>query len=115
MFEERIKEIYKSVKTKYLFSKEELSIKKDVNLKKILSKNLKFKSSHSGKRCFILGNGPSLKTDNLKCLEDEFVFTVNQIARHPDFKYIKPNYHFWADPLFFNIDKNKETKLYFAK
>ena len=73
---------------------------------KLLLRNKSFKSIHLGKRCFILGNGPSLKTEKLSCLHDEFVFTVNQAARLPDFNLLKSNYHFWADPNFFKINKN---------
>lgn len=73
----------------------------------LISQNSKYKDMHKGKRCFILGNGPSLNLEKLSLLEDEFVFSVNQISRHKEFKHIKPNYHFWADPVFFNITKDK--------
>lgn len=92
-------------------------IKRDINFRKLchqhieyeraLKANARFSGIHKGERCFILGNGPSLKEENLKLLENEYVFTVNQVSRHADFKWIKPNYHFWADPNFFVIDKNK--------
>ena len=94
----------------YIKSFLSLQIKhKDWNM--LLKENEKYKGKHKGERCFILGNGPSLKTDDLKELENEFVFSVNQIARHPDFEYIKPTYHFWADPNFFEIDENKSEDL----
>lgn len=69
--------------------------------------NRKFCHLHNGERCFILGNGPSLKTQDLSVLENEYVFTVNQIARHQDFEKLKTNYHFWVDPNFFSIDPDK--------
>ena len=77
----------------------------------VLNENKQYKDKHKGERCFILGNGPSLKTDDLKKLEDEFVFSVNQIARHPDFEHIKPTYHFWADENFFVVDETKPEDL----
>lgn len=77
----------------------------------VLSKNKTLKNIHNGERCFILGNGPSLKTEDLKTLENEFVFSVNQISRHQDFEYIKPTYHFWADANFFDIDENNPEDL----
>lgn len=67
----------------------------------LIQNNQKFKNIHCGQRCFILGNGPSVKSENLELLKDEYVFTVNQAARMPDFKSLRTNYHFWADPLFF--------------
>lgn len=43
----------------------------------------------------------------LSLLENEVVFTCNQISRNPEFSKIKTNYHFWADPMFFKMDENK--------
>ena len=34
---------------------------------------------HQGERCFIIGNGPSLKDTNLTRLKDEFTFGLNRI------------------------------------
>lgn len=34
---------------------------------------------HHGKRCFIVGNGPSLKADDLTMLKDEYCFAANRI------------------------------------
>lgn len=72
-----------------------------------LKKNEVYKNKHKGERCFILGNGPSLKTEDLKLLANEYVFSVNQFARYSDFEYVKPTYHFWADRVFFDIDESK--------
>lgn len=97
---------------RYYTNKNKLLIKKIVrnnpNVKSICENNI-FKNLHKGERCFILGNGPSLNSQDLTLLENEYVFTVNQISRHKDFEYIKPTYHFWADPIFFHLDPiNKE-------
>lgn len=73
----------------------------------IVALNIRFKGMHQGKRCFILGNGPSLKDEDLSVLQDEYTFTVNQFSRYPDFKKVKTNYHFWADPAFFEIDPSR--------
>ena len=37
------------------------------------------KNIHKGKRCFIIGNGPSLKKTDVSKLEDEFTFGMNRI------------------------------------
>lgn len=37
------------------------------------------KDVHSGKRCFIIGNGPSLKNTDLTLLKDEITFGMNRI------------------------------------
>ena len=75
--------------------------------RELLRRNEQYKNKFKGERCFILGNGPSLKTDDLSLLKNEYVFTVNQSVRLPQFKDIKSNFHFWADENFFKIDKNK--------
>jgi Protein of unknown function DUF115 len=38
-----------------------------------------FKNAHRGERCFILGNGPSLKQTDLAKLKGEFTFGMNRI------------------------------------
>lgn len=67
----------------------------------LLAGNTRFKDIHKGKRCFILGNGPSLRDQDLSLLADEITFTVNKITYMEGFESIKSNYHFWADPSFF--------------
>lgn len=37
------------------------------------------KDIHRGRRCFIIGNGPSLKQTDLKRLKDEYTFGMNRI------------------------------------
>lgn len=66
--------------------------------------NKELKDTHKGERCFVFGNGPSAKDLDLSLFKNEFVFTVNQIARNPHFSEMKTNVHFWADPNFFDLD-----------
>jgi hypothetical protein len=90
------------------------NIRKDEKYE-LLQKNKRFKDLHKGKRCFILGNGPSLNNVNFELLADEHVFTVNSIMKVPGYEMLKSNYHVWADLAFFNLRKDinynvKETK-----
>ena len=39
----------------------------------------KYKNIHKGQRCFIIGTGPSLTTDDLELLKDEICFGSNRI------------------------------------
>lgn len=77
----------------------------------IINENICLKNAHKGKRCFVLGNGPSLKDVDFSLLQNEYVFTVNQIARMKGFEKLKTNFHFWADASFFRIDKSKPEDL----
>lgn len=70
----------------------------------LLIRNKKFFNLHEGKRCFILGNGPSLAKQDLFGLRNEFVFTVNQAARNKQFYDICSNYHICIDQTFFRDD-----------
>jgi len=38
-----------------------------------------YQNMHANQRCFIIGNGPSLRQTNLKLLRDEFTFGLNRI------------------------------------
>lgn len=66
-----------------------------------LKANAVLKNSYKGKRCFILGNGPSLAGVNLFLLKDEVTFTVNDLYYHEDFDKINTTYHLFADPFYF--------------
>lgn len=86
-----------------------LRIKKIVNkdIRNELNKNKEFRSKYKNKRCFILGNGPSLKKQNLSILKDEYVFTVNQLNKSNVFYDVNSNFHVIIDHDFFEIDINK--------
>jgi len=49
----------------------------------------KFKNLYSKKRCFIVGNGPSLEFNNLNKLENEYVFVTGWFAFHKDYQFLK--------------------------
>ena len=81
---------------------------KDKSSYALLQKNKSLHDAYAGNRCFIVGNGPSIKKQDLTLLENEYVFTVNQSSRHPDFSKIKSTFHFWTDENLFVVDeKNK--------
>lgn len=76
-----------------------------------IKKNEYFKNLHYGKRCFIVGNGPSSDTQDLSVLKNEYVFTVNQSVRNKHFKSFENVYHMWVDKNFFDLDLSKESDL----
>jgi len=39
----------------------------------------KYQNMYAGKRCFIIGNGPSLKQTDMRLLKDEYTFGMNRI------------------------------------
>lgn len=76
-----------------------------------LKKNIQFKNKYNGKRCFILGNGPSLASVDFSRLATEYTFTVNQISRNKRFHELKTNFHMWSDERLFMIDKSRPEDL----
>ncbi len=48
---------------------------------------------HAGKRCFIIGNGPSIKTQDLTLLANEVTFVTNWFANHEKYDEIRPTYY----------------------
>lgn len=72
--------------------------------RQLLEVNKEFEGKYKGKRCFVLGNGPSLNEVDFSKLENEVVFTVNQIARKNGYEKLNIDFHFWADPFFFRLD-----------
>ena len=57
----------------------------------------KFKDIGKGKRCFIIGNGPSLTLDDLEKLKEEDTFGSNYIFNLFDKTTWRPNYYFLQD------------------
>lgn len=74
----------------------------------LLKQNVKYKNKYSGKRCFIVGNGPSLKKQDLRKIKDDFVFTVNMLPKSPMYELVKSDFHVMVDPFIFQLDMDKE-------
>jgi hypothetical protein len=55
--------------------------------------NSRYRGIHQGKRCFIVGNGPSIQKQNLLPLKNEIVFSVSSGYHHKDYASYKPQYH----------------------
>jgi len=73
----------------------------------ILKKNKVFANYHRGKRCFIIGSGPSLKEQNLLLLKNELNIAVNNLFHHENIQEISPKYWICADPYYFNLHKGE--------
>lgn len=76
--------------------------------RKAIYKNLEIHNSHAGERCYVVGNGPSLKMMELSKLKNEFVFTVNTIYRNDAiFNTINSNCHIIVDPTYASFNDNE--------
>lgn len=55
------------------------------------------KNSHAGQRCFIVGNGPSLRPEDLDRLKNEVTFASNKIYKIFDKTTWRPTYYMAVD------------------
>ncbi len=70
----------------------------------------KLKKVHEGKRCFIVGNGPSLTLEDLEKLKEEYSFGFNRIYELFDKTAWRPNYYMVLDNDVMNtVASNVET------
>lgn len=58
-----------------------------------LRENRQLHGRHAGRRGFILGTGPSIKTQDLTVLRGEICISVSNFFVHPDYAAIAPRYH----------------------
>ncbi len=104
------------MRSKYSYKNATKNLSNDSVKNEIISKNKKFKDIHKGKRCFIVGNAPSLKTQDLSLLKDEIVFTVNYIYKSDQYESLNSNYHFFTDSFCFDLERtNTDTFLSIEK
>ncbi|SCZ81226.1 6-hydroxymethylpterin diphosphokinase MptE-like protein [Pseudobutyrivibrio xylanivorans] len=68
---------------------------------------LKFKNRYKGKRCFIIGLGPSLRVEDLDLLENEICFASNRIYQLFDKTKWRPEFYCTGDPNFSVIVKDE--------
>jgi len=73
------------------------------NEKKLAS----FKNIHQGKRAFVIGNGPSLKIEDLNILKDEITFAANKI-------FLAFNETSWR-PTYYSIEDSYDMDEYYEK
>ena len=62
----------------------------------------RFKGLYTGRRCFVIGNGPSLKSQDLSRLSGEVSLASNLFVLHPQFPRIRLKYLCLSDPKFWD-------------
>ncbi|GAG63175.1 unnamed protein product [marine sediment metagenome] len=70
--------------------------------KSILDKNEELKDKYHGKRCFIIGNGPSINQQDLTKLADEYTFVCNTFYLHKQLNIIAPKFYLMREPIMLN-------------
>jgi hypothetical protein len=59
----------------------------------LLRQATRLRNRHVGERCFIIGSGPTIRSQNLRKLKGESVISVSNTFVHPDYSYFRPRYH----------------------
>lgn len=75
-----------------------------------LINNKRLKNLYKGKRCFFIGNGPSLVEMDLSFLANEYVFAANSFSAHPQAKLTKPDFYSSIVPWRFVVENNTRKK-----
>ncbi|NWQ39161.1 DUF115 domain-containing protein [Bacillus sp. EB106-08-02-XG196] len=73
--------------------------KLNIPLTKNNYKILGLKNKYKGERCFIIGNGPSLKSEDLEKLKGEFTFASNKIYKIFKKTTWRPTFYMVVDPI----------------
>ena len=76
----------------YLMYKISLYQAKKLNLN-VLKKNIKIKDKYKDKRCFILGNAPTINDIDILLLKDEYVFVMSTFYNHPKYKELRNTFY----------------------
>jgi hypothetical protein len=70
------------------------------HLRARLARNAQLRQRHAGQQCFILGNGPSLRQQDLSPLRDQILMTCNQGYLFAEAAGLRATYHAIIDPIF---------------
>ena len=68
----------------------------------------RFRDRHHGDRCFVIGNGPSLRDRDLSPLAGETTFVTNHFYFHPQIELLQPTYYCVSDLWFFDTGIHPE-------
>lgn len=104
--------------------KKSLELLKDEREKKFLKKHIdynvncyrliRYKDKYFGERCFIIGNGPSLRAEDLEKIKNEYSFGANKIFKIFKSTVWRPTYLFAEDSLIYEYcysDYNKISNI----
>jgi hypothetical protein len=64
----------------------------------VLAANARLQGAYTGRRCFVLGNGPSLARADIESLGGEITIVMNAFNQHPAIRRWQPVVHCVAEP-----------------
>ena len=87
------------------------SLRKWFTYSKFLEENRTLKEKYKNQRCFVIGNGVSLNTQDISKLKDEVTIVSNSFYKHPILNYWQPTFYCIVDPIFFTEGTITDTFL----
>ncbi len=87
------KQLLKKVRSRLVYIKWKIQYYLSNSSKKIKT----LKNKHSGERCFIIGNGPSLTPEDLNLIKDETTFASHRIFNIFELTEWRPTYYIGQD------------------
>ena len=70
-----------------------------------LKKLAEYKDKYKGKRCFVIGTGPSLTPEDLNALECEYTFASNGIFKFFDKTKFRPDFYTVCDRTYYSANR----------
>jgi hypothetical protein len=77
----------------------------------LLERNQTFRDKHKQQRCFVIANGPSVKTQNLEPLGNDVTLVMSGFWHHDVVSLWQPTYYCFSDPAYF--DGSEPVKEFF--
>lgn len=92
--------IIANIQQEYIYA----MLEKEAGMKQYLELNSQFRDIKKGKRCFVIGNGPSLRSEDLDKLKKEDTFGSNSIYKIYSQTTWRPTYYCGIDPVFCKVE-----------
>lgn len=73
------------------------------DVKRVVARTGLLRGSKDGQRCYILGNGPSLRTTDVGLLAQEQTIVVNFFQNSPLYDVVNPTFHCACDPNYYHL------------
>lgn len=83
--------------------------------KNILIKNSVLNNKFIGKRCFVIGSGPSVSSIDLSKLSGEYTFVCAEFDKQPQYKPLRPKFHILSDSAYFTKGESQYWNEQFIK
>ena len=82
-------------------------IKSDFTRSEYSEQNRELKNKYKGDRCFIIGNGESIRGQDLSLLKNEITLVTNEFYKYDKYSEISPDYYVMVDSAYFNPETGK--------